>query len=150
MLPVSISHSGMASVLIQGQGWLCTTAWQTGVSSSAFLAGTTIQGLFVLNIKDYTFHSWHGTLLVIAIATVAICFNTLLARQLPLLEGFLVILHLLGIVVVIPLWALSPLRSGGAVLTEYYNGGGWSSKGLSTMVGKLFWTYRSTWAREYI
>jgi hypothetical protein len=95
-----------------------------------------IQGLFVLNIENYTFHAWHGTLLVIAIATIAISFNTFLARRLPILEGFLVVVHLLGVVVVVPLWTSSTRRSGGAVLTEYYNGGGWSSDGLSTMIGK--------------
>jgi uncharacterized membrane protein len=90
-----------------------------------------------LNIKDYNFQSWHGTLLVIAIALIAMCFNTLLAKRLPLLEGILVILHLLGVVVVIPLWAMGSRSSGGGVLTEYFNGGGWSTVGLSTMVGML-------------
>jgi hypothetical protein len=57
-------------------------------------------------------------------------------KKFPLLEGFLVLLHLLGIVVVIPLWVLGPKRGGG-VLIEYYNGGGWNTVGLSTMVGDL-------------
>ena len=118
-------------------GWLCTTAWQTGISSSAFLAGTIIQGLFVLNLPNYVPHPWHGTLLVIAIASIAICFNTILAKKLPLLEGILVILHLLGVAIVIPLWVLSPIRQGGGALTEYYNGGGWGSVGVASMVGLL-------------
>jgi hypothetical protein len=80
------------------------------------------------------FKAWHGTLLVILIAIIAISFNTILSKKLPFLEGILVVLHLLGVAVVIPLWALEPKRDGG-VLTEYYNGGGWSTVGLSTMVG---------------
>jgi len=118
-------------------GWLCATSWETGVAASAFLAGTIIQGLFVLNLPNYVFHNWHGTLLVIGIAIIAITFNTILAKKLPLIESLLVILHLLGVVLVIPLWALSPLRKGGSVFTEYNNGGGWSSTGLSTIVGML-------------
>jgi hypothetical protein len=90
--------------------------------------------LFVLNIESYVFKAWHGTLLVIMIASIAISFNTMLSKKLPFLEGVLVVLHLLGVVVVIPLWALAPKRGSG-VLTEYYNGGGWSTVGLSTMVG---------------
>jgi hypothetical protein len=116
---------------------LCTASWLTGISSSAFLAGTIIQGLFVLNLPSYNFQNWHGTLLVIGIAFVCIIFNTVLAKKLPLVEGILVFLHLIGVVLVIPLWVLSPVRKGGAVLTEYYNGGGWSSNGVSTLIGML-------------
>jgi hypothetical protein len=93
--------------------------------------------LFVLNLPNYVFHNWHGTLLVIAISIVCIIFNTILAKRLPLMEGLLVILHLLGIAVVIPLLVLSPLRKGGSPFTEFYNGGGWSSTGVSAMVGML-------------
>jgi choline transport protein len=88
----------------------------------------------IFNNETYTPHPWHGTLFVIMIAFVAIGFNTILAKKLPYLEGFLVVIHLLGFLVVIPLWAMAPHRKGGAVLTEYFNGGGWSSVGLSTMV----------------
>jgi hypothetical protein len=93
--------------------------------------------LFILNLPNYNFKLWHGTLLVIGIAFVAILFNTALARRLPMIEGLLVVLHLLGVVLVIPLWVLLPVRKGGSVLTEYYNGGGWNSDGTSTMVGML-------------
>ena len=118
-------------------GWLCTTAWQTGISSASFLAGTIVQGLFILNLPDYVSRRWHGSLLVIAVAAVAISFNTVLAKKLPLFEGILVILHILGIAIVIPLWVLSPIRRGGDALTLFYNGSGWSSVGLATMVGLL-------------
>jgi hypothetical protein len=47
----------------------------------------------------------------------------------------LVVLHLLGIVILIPLWALSPIKKGADVLTTFYNGGGYSTVGLSAMVG---------------
>lgn len=90
-----------------------------------------------MNIPDYNFKLWHGTLLVIGIASVAILFNTVLARRLPMIEGLLVVLHLLGVVLVIPLWILLPIRSSGSVLTEFYNGGGWNSLGTSDMVGLL-------------
>lgn len=75
--------------------------------------------------------------MVIGIALVCITFNTVLAKKLPLLEGILVCLHLLGVLLVIPLWVLSPVRKGGSVLTEYYNGGGWPTIGVSTMIGML-------------
>jgi hypothetical protein len=41
--------------------------WQCAIVSIAYLAGTIIQGLLVLNNPDYDVQRWHGTLLVIAI-----------------------------------------------------------------------------------
>jgi len=118
-------------------GWLCATSWETGIASTAFLSGTIMQGLFILNLPNYNPKNWHGTLLVIAISVMAMIFNTILARRLPLIEGLLVILHLIGIVLVIPLWVYSPLRSDGTMFVDFYNGGGWSTTGVSAMVGML-------------
>jgi hypothetical protein len=64
-------------------------------------------------------------------------FNTILVKRLPMVEGLLVILHLVGVVIFIPLWVLSPISEGGSVLTTFYNGGGFSTIGLSAMVGML-------------
>lgn len=91
----------------------------------------------VLNVKDYVAKQWHGTLLIIAISMVGFLFNTVLAAKLPLIEGILVILHLLGILVVVPLLVLLPTRSGGSVFVDYYNGGEWKTNGVSAMVGML-------------
>jgi hypothetical protein len=64
-------------------------------------------------------------------------FNTLLARRLPTLEVIFVLLHILGVVIFIPLLVLAPKREGGSPLVEFYNGGGWASNGLSTMIGTV-------------
>jgi choline transport protein len=64
-----------------------------------------------------------------------VAFNTVLAKRLPLVEGLFVICHVLGVVLFIPLWVLSPRRNGGAPLVEFYNPGGWSSNGVATMAG---------------
>jgi hypothetical protein len=53
------------------QGWLCATSWETGVGSAAFLSGTVMQGLFILNLPDYNPKNWHGTLLIMAISLMA-------------------------------------------------------------------------------
>jgi len=119
------------------KGWLTTTSWQTSITGSSYLAGTIIQSLFVLNVANYDYQRWHGTLLTIMIVVVAIVFNTVGARRLPLIEGLLVVCHILGIVILIPLWVLLPTRKGGAPLVEFYNPSGWNSIGTSTMVGML-------------
>ncbi len=112
--------------------------WQTGLASLAFLAGTMIQGLLVLNNADYVFEAWHGTLLVIAITAFCIIFNTFLAKKLPMVEGMVLIIHVIGFfAVLIPLWLLAPRGDPAKVFTEFVNVGGWSTDGLSFMVGLL-------------
>jgi choline transport protein len=91
--------------------------------------------LFVLNIPDYIFHNWHGSLLAIAYFIIAVIINTVLARKLPMLEGIFVIFHIFGIVIFIPLWILSPRRIGGSPLIDFYNPNGWVSNGVATLVG---------------
>jgi predicted membrane channel-forming protein YqfA (hemolysin III family) len=71
--------------------------WQCAIVSITFLAGTIIQGLIVLNNPHYVFERWHGTLLVIAITLFSILFNTFLAKRLPLVEVFILILHICGL-----------------------------------------------------
>ncbi|CZR57703.1 related to amino acid transporters [Phialocephala subalpina] len=128
----------MASMAPTSGGWTSVLGWQTGLASLAFLAGTMIQGLLVLDNPDYVFKNWHGTLLVIAITAFCIIFNTFLAKKLPMVEGMVLIIHLLGFfAVLVPLWVLAPRSSPKEVFTDFMNLGGWSSKGLAFMVGLL-------------
>jgi hypothetical protein len=62
--------------------------------------------------------------------------NTALARKLPLVEAIFVILHILGIFIFVPLWVLSP-RAAGSPVVDFFDGGGWASNGLSTMIGTV-------------
>jgi amino acid transporter len=91
----------------------------------------------VLNIETYNYKQWHGSLLTLAFLLIAIIFNTLLARRLPMVEGIFVFCHVLGVLIFIPVWVLSPRREGGSPLTEFYNPGGWASNGIATMVGTV-------------
>lgn len=119
-------------------GWTSVLGWQTGLASLAFLVGTMIQGLLVLNYESYFFERWHGTLLVIAITAFSIIFNTFLAKKLPMVEGLVLIIHILGFfAVLIPLWVLAPRNSPSVVFTEFLNLGHWDTQGLSFMVGLL-------------
>jgi hypothetical protein len=94
-----------------------------------------MQALFVLNIDTYVYHQWHGSLLTLALMMLCILFNTFLARNLPLVEGIFVMLHIVGILIFIPLWVLAPRREGGSPLVDFYNGNGWATDGLATMIG---------------
>lgn len=117
-------------------GWVAVLGWQVGLTSLAFIAGTMIQGLLVLTDPQYIFVRWHGTLLVIALSAFCIIFNTVLAKRLPMVEGIILCIHILGFAgVLIPLWVLAPLNSPKLVFTEFLNLGGWDTKGLSFFVG---------------
>ncbi|KAM5357515.1 hypothetical protein ACJZ2D_016190 [Fusarium nematophilum] len=119
-------------------GWMCVLGWQTSCASSAFIAGTQIQGLVVLNYPDYVPEAWHGTLLSVAVAASSVLFNTVLARKLPLIEALVLIIHIFAFFgVLVTLWVLSPRADAKAVFTEFSDSGGWGSLGGSTLVGVL-------------
>lgn len=66
-------------------------------------------GILSINHPDtYTPQPWHGTLLVIAVASVALMFNTFLAQKLPIIEGIILIIHVFGFFsILIVLWVLA-------------------------------------------
>ena len=100
------------------------------------MAGTQIQGLLVLNYPNYVFERWHGTLLVFAVSGFGIFFNTVLAKKLPLIEALVLIIHVFGFFgITIPLWIFGPRGDAYTVFTQFNNFGGWSSTGVSALVG---------------
>lgn len=108
------------------------------LASVCFLVGTIIQGLIALNIPDYVWHNWHGTLLSIAVIVFSILFNTALASRLPIIEGGALVLHILGFfAIILPLWVMGPRADPKVVLLQFTNNGGWPTVGLSAMIGLL-------------
>ena len=125
----------MQKILSYGVGWLSVLGGQIAVASTSFQAGTQIQGLLVLNYESYVYERWHGTLLVIAVVTFAVLFNTFAAKQLPTMEVLLLVFHVCGFVaVLVPMLVLSKKSSSKVVWTEFFDSG-WGSFGTSTLVG---------------
>ncbi|KAL8818351.1 MAG: hypothetical protein Q9223_003002 [Gallowayella weberi] len=119
-------------------GWLLAMGWQGSVVGLSFVAGTIIQGLIALQDPWYEPQQWHGTLLIIAVVLFCIVFNTSLAKKLPLIEGFILLLHVIGLfAIVIPLWVLAPRNTARVALLQFSNGGNWPSMGIAYMVGLL-------------
>lgn len=119
-------------------GWTGALGWQAGVASTAFLSGTMIQGLIVLWRPEYVAERWQGTLLTIAMALISTFFNTYGARQLPLLEGLVLCLHVFGFfAILIPLWVLAPKQSAKQVFTSFQDGGDWGSIGTACIIGMI-------------
>lgn len=60
----------------------------------------------------------------------------------PLFQNLMLILHVSGfLAIVICMWVLAPKASARAVFTEFTNEGGWSTTGLSLMVGQISAVY---------
>ena len=117
-------------------GWLCVLGWQSGVAGQSFAVASQIQGMILLNNPDYAPKPWHATLLAIAVVSVAIFFNTYLARKLPMIEGGILLFHVFGFfAVMIPLWVLAPRHSSTDVWTSFTQTGGWPSMGVALLVG---------------
>jgi len=117
-------------------GWMTVISWHACLASAAFLAGVMIQGLLVLNYESYSFQRWHGTLLFYAVIIFSLFVNTYLARLLPSIESVVLILHIIGFFcILIPLTYLAPHGSAKDVFANFTNAGGWSSDGLSFLIG---------------
>lgn len=100
------------------------------------MSGTLIQGMIVLNNPQYEPKRWQGTLLLWAVVFVAVFINTVISSLLPMLEGLILIIHVLGFfAIVIPLVYMSSHGSPSSVFTTFVDGGGWGSRGLSFWVG---------------
>ncbi|KAJ9634367.1 hypothetical protein H2199_009025 [Coniosporium tulheliwenetii] len=119
-------------------GWVSALSWQAGTASGSFLTGTIIQGMITVNNPDYVPENWHGTLLIFSMVIILYVSNTWTAEWLPDVQNILMILHLFGfLAVVVVLWVLGPHPPAHAVFFEFQDFGGWSSIGLSLMVGRI-------------
>jgi amino acid transporter len=125
-------------------GWMSTLSWQAGTASGSFLTGTIIQGLITVNNPDYAPEPYQGTLLVFAMVLVIFIANIWGAKSLPVVQNVLFVVHCFGFfAVIIVLWVLAPRNSAKKVFTEFTNEGGWSSMGVSLMVGQISAIYGS-------
>ena len=119
-------------------GWVATLGWQANVAAGVFFSSTILQGLLVLNYPSYVFERWHGTLLLYAALLLCVLVNTVAARLLPKIEGFIMILHILGFfAILIPLVYMAPHSSTSFVFKDFINTGGWSSPGTAWLVGLI-------------
>lgn len=120
-------------------GWICVLGWHTGIAGCCYTVANMMVGIVAINYPDsYTYEPYHVTLLVIAVAVVAILFNTFLAQKLPMIEGIILIVHVFGFFgILIPLWVLSPTAPPSEVFGSIEDRGGWGNNGLSCLVGLI-------------
>lgn len=113
-------------------------SYQAGNASGFFLAGTIIQSLAMINYPEYDAPNWQSTMCVLAVVVISGIFNIWLSNFFPLLNNISMVLHVTGFVaVVVVLWVLAPHAPAHEVLLNFTNEGGWSSIGLSLMIGQI-------------
>ncbi|EMC93957.1 hypothetical protein BAUCODRAFT_216276 [Baudoinia panamericana UAMH 10762] len=118
-------------------GWLSTLGWQAAASTGTYLGGVIIQALVSLNYPSYEPQRWQGTLILFAVLIVTLFVNTVLIKLLPGLEGVVLILHVIGFfAVLIPVVYLAPISPNAFVWSEFTNLSGYSSSGLSWLIGQ--------------
>jgi choline transport protein len=89
-----------------------------------------------LTVPSYIPQGWQGTLLFWAVIFFAVFVNTVVSSLLPKFEGLILILHISGFfAILIPLVILGPHDTAKDVFTVWLNEGGWSTQGLSFLVG---------------
>lgn len=126
----------MSNPLTTITGWLTSIAWIAVLATGSIFVGTILQGLIILDNESYVSQKWHGTLLCWAVLAVAIFINTVVSGLLPMIEGIILVLHVLGFVaVLVPLVYLAPHGSAASVFKVTLNEGGWPTPGLSYCVG---------------
>ena len=119
-------------------GWLTVITWQALVAGVAYISGTLVQGILILNYPDYDYQRWHGTLLFYAVLAFALFVNTYLGRLLPQIESMMLLFHILGFFgILIPLVYLAPHQPASEVFTNFLNLGDWSTTALSFFVGLI-------------
>ena len=132
--PGDISRPDLA--LTPHIGWLTSIAWIAVLATGSVFVGTIWQGLIILDNDSYQPQKWQGTLLCWAVLAVAVFINTVVSGLLPMIEGIILVLHVLGFVaVIVPLVYLSPHGSAASVFKTVLNEGGWPTQGLSYCVG---------------
>jgi hypothetical protein len=125
-------------------------SWQAGAASGSFLTGTIIKALIGINYPDYNPTNWQGTLFVFAMALLIYVANIWGWGLIPRVQSGLLVLHVGGfLAVIIVLWVMAPHQSASAVFTGFSNEGGWSSIGLSLMVGQITAIYASLGTFNY-
>jgi choline transport protein len=120
-------------------GWFGILGYQIGTTIGAFVAGTMIQGLLILNYPDtYDYQRWHGTLIAMAVTISVAIFNIFLAKHLPLVEGIILFLHLAGFVaILVPLWVLAPRTPSCEIWTNFMDANDWGSIGVACLIGLI-------------
>lgn len=97
-----------------------------------------IQSLISNDNASYDWTNLRSTLIGFPVILIVYLLNVYAAHKMPLLQNMMLILYVFGfIVIMVTMLVLSPRIEFGDVFTQFSNTGGYSTMGLSLMVGQL-------------
>ncbi|KAJ5634217.1 choline transport protein [Penicillium herquei] len=106
------------------------------ITAAIYLAGSVLQSTIASNNPQYDPKGWHVTLMMWAVLGICTIMNTCLGMVLPIVEVFILIIHVFGFfAVLIPLLYLGPRAKASAVFATSYELGGWNDVTLATFIG---------------
>ncbi|KXL49114.1 hypothetical protein M433DRAFT_104058 [Acidomyces richmondensis BFW] len=119
-------------------GWMSVLSWQAGQASSPLLVSGMIQSLISNDNASYDWTNLRSTLIGFPVILIVYILNVYAAHKMPLLQNMMLILYIFGfIVILVTMLVLSPRIQFVDVLTEFSNQGGYSTIGLSLMIGQM-------------
>ncbi|KAM0695610.1 hypothetical protein Q7P36_004092 [Cladosporium allicinum] len=118
-------------------GWLCCLGWVAGVPACGLQLAGIVQEMVKLTCPEADYDTaWQATLTVFLFIILTVGFNVYFAQHLPLAEGVVLFLHVFGFFAfLLTFWIMADHASAKDVFTNFHNGGGWPSTGLSCLVG---------------
>lgn len=89
-----------------------------------------------MNVPSYDPKGWHVTFIMWGVLLICTILNTWLGMILPVIEVFILIVHVLGFfAVLIPLVYLGPRADPRSVFVLSFNYGGWHDITLASFIG---------------
>ncbi|KAK8924335.1 hypothetical protein H634G_06470 [Metarhizium anisopliae BRIP 53293] len=123
-------------------GWISVGGQIILTSSAAFAAGLQTQALIVLNDDGYIPLRWQGMFLYWGVLTYAAILNIWGMRVMPHVNILSGIIHIAGFVgILATLAAMAKKTTSQVVFLDFVNSSGWSSDGISWLVGLVSAVY---------
>jgi choline transport protein len=121
------------------QGWITVFGWIATVATPAFLIGTQIEGLLILNDSTYLPEGWHGTLFAWAVLAIPVLCNIFARKLLAPIEYIGGFTHMgFLIVYVVVLCVMASKSTATYVFTTTTSGlSGWTNSAVSWNIGLL-------------
>ncbi|CAH0023191.1 unnamed protein product [Clonostachys rhizophaga] len=117
-------------------GWISVGGQTILTASAAFAAGLQFQACITLNHDDYVPERWQGMLFYWAVLVYALVMNIWGFKLLPHVNIVSGVIHISGfLAILVTLGVMSEKNTAAFVFTEFQNNSGWTSDGISWLVG---------------
>ncbi|KAF2173619.1 hypothetical protein M409DRAFT_15897 [Zasmidium cellare ATCC 36951] len=124
-------------------GWISIGGQLALTASAALSSGLLFQALLILNNPSYVPQRWHGVMFYWMVLAYSLVINVYGSRILANTNVAAGILHVVGFVIIVVILGVmtKDKNTSEYVFTDFSNTSGWSSNGISWLVGLLSTVY---------